>query len=83
MSPTCPFAFKSLFECRTISKTLDYDARWGIDPMSSGFKSRGFELEDSQPGQTDRLERLVLIMALAMHRCVCVERTDGEQPYTA
>jgi len=35
--------------------------------MFSDFKSRGFELEDSQPGQADPLERLALIMALAMH----------------
>ena len=41
------------------------------------FDSRGFELEDSQLGLADRLERLALIMALAMHWCVCVGRSDA------
>jgi len=61
----------------TRAAVLDYGARWGIEPMFSDFKSRGFELEDSQLGLADRLERLVLIMALAMHWCVCVGRTDA------
>ncbi len=65
-------------DCRpTRTAVLDYAARWGIEPMFSDFKSRGFELEDSQLGQADRLERLVLIMALAMHWCVCVGRTEA------
>ena len=61
----------------TRAAVLDYGARWGIEPMFSDFKSRGFELEDSQLGLADRLERLVLIMALAMHWCVCVGRSDA------
>lgn len=56
---------------------LDYGARWGIEPMFSDFKSRGFELEDSQLEQADRLERLVLIMALAMHWCVNIGRSEA------
>jgi len=27
---------------------LDYSKRWGIKPMFSDFKSRGFGIEDSQ-----------------------------------
>lgn len=48
----------------TQTAALDYGARLGIEPMFSDIKSRGFELEDSQLGLADRL---VLIMALAMH----------------
>lgn len=61
----------------TRSAVLDYGARWGIEPMFSDFKSRGFELEDSQLERADRLERLVLIMALAMHWCVSIGRSDA------
>lgn len=65
-------------DCRpTRATVLDYGARWGIEPMFSDFKSRGFELEDSQLEHADRLERLVLIMALSMHWCVHVGRNDA------
>lgn len=61
----------------TRAAVLDYGARWGIEPMFSDFKSRGFALQDSQLKQADRLERLVLIMALAMHWCVQVGRSEA------
>lgn len=57
-------------------KMLDYSERWGIEPMFSDFKSRGFELEDSKLRLADRLERRGLIRALAMYWCVCVGRTE-------
>lgn len=56
---------------------LDYGARWGIEPLFSDFKSRGFELEDSQLEHADRLERLILIMSLAMYWCVWVGRDEA------
>ena len=46
-------------------------------PTFSDFKSRGFDLEASQLEHADRLERLILIMALAMHWCVRVGRDDA------
>lgn len=47
-----------VMDCRpTRTAVLDYGVRWGIEPMFSDFKSRGFELEDSQLGQADRLAR--------------------------
>ncbi|MCC8987639.1 MAG: transposase, partial [Candidatus Contendobacter sp.] len=45
----------------------DYASRWGIEPMFSDFKRRDFQLEDTQLRTADRLDRLLLIMALAMH----------------
>ncbi len=57
-------------------KVLDYSERWKIEPMFSDFKSRGFKLEDSKPRLAERLERRGLVMALAMHWCVCVGRTE-------
>jgi hypothetical protein len=55
----------------------DYACRWGIEPMFSDFKSRGFQLEDTQLQAADRLDRLLLIMALAMHWCVRVGQEDA------
>jgi hypothetical protein len=46
-------------------------------PTFSDFKSRGFELEDSQLEHPDRLERLILIMTLAMYWCVRVGRDQA------
>lgn len=51
-------------------RTLDYGMRWSIEPMFSDFKSRGFGLEDSHLKYPDRLERLILVMAIAMIWCV-------------
>ena len=56
---------------------LDCAARWAIEPMFSDFKGRGFNLEDSQLWHADRLERLVLVMALAINGCVRVGQDDA------
>jgi hypothetical protein len=61
----------------TRAAVLDYGARWAIEPMFSDFKGRGFELGDSQLEHADRLERLILIMSLAMYWCVRVGRDDA------
>ncbi|SMF97064.1 hypothetical protein SAMN02949497_4481 [Methylomagnum ishizawai] len=61
----------------TRAAVLDYAARWSIEPMFSDFKGRGFELEDSQLEHADRLERLILVMSLAMGWCV---RWGGTTP---
>ena len=50
--------------------TLDYAGRWGIEPMFSDFKSRGFGLEQSQLRTPDRLGRLLLVMSLALYFAV-------------
>lgn len=61
----------------TRAAVLDYGARWAIEPMFSDFKGRGFGLGESQLEHADRLERLVLIMALAMHWCVRAGMEDA------
>lgn len=48
-------------------KTLDYGLRWSIEAMFSDFKSRGFGIEDTQMRYKDRLERLILVMTLALY----------------
>jgi hypothetical protein len=46
---------------------LDYGLRWGIESMFSDFKSRGFGIMQSQIQKPERLERLILIMAIALY----------------
>jgi hypothetical protein len=45
-------------------KTLDYGLRWGIEAMFSDFKSKGFSVTKTHLKHTDRIERLILTMAL-------------------
>jgi hypothetical protein len=49
---------------------LDYGLRWGIEAMFSDYKSRGFGLMQSQIEKPDRLEKLILVMAIAMYWAV-------------
>jgi hypothetical protein len=60
----------------TRAAVLEYGARWGIEPLVSDFKSRGFDREDSRLDHPDRLERLMLLMSLAMSWCVRVGRDE-------
>jgi hypothetical protein len=59
-------------------KTLDYSARWAIEPMFSDFKSRGFGVEDTQIQHPDRLARLLLVMALALYTAVSTGQWDAQ-----
>jgi Transposase DDE domain len=61
----------------TYLTTLDYTARWGIEPMFSDFKSRGFGLEQSQLRAPDRLARLLLVMSLALYFAVSTGLWDA------
>ena len=51
-------------------KTRDYGLRWGIENMFSDFKSRGFSLMQTHIRFADRLERLLLILSIALHWAV-------------
>ena len=57
-------------------RTLEYSDRWGIEPLFSDFKSRGFGIEDTQIRYADRLERLILVMSLALHWAVSTGQWD-------
>ena len=50
--------------------TRDYGLRWGIETMFSDFKSRGFNLQKSQMEKSERLSKLLLLVALAMDWCL-------------
>jgi len=53
-------------------KTRDYGMRWGIENMFSDFKSRGFSLMQTHIRFADRLERLILILSIALHWAVSI-----------
>ena len=50
----------------TKARTLDYSLRWGCEAMFADHKSRGFNLEKTQLKHPDRIEKLMLVMAIAM-----------------
>jgi hypothetical protein len=58
-------------------KTLEYRGRWGIEPMFSDFKSRGFGVEDTHIHHPERLGRLILVMALALYWAVSTGQWDA------
>jgi Transposase DDE domain len=60
----------AMSEAPSTARTFDYGLRWGIEAMFSDFKSRGFGLEDSQLQRTDRMDRLILVMTLALYWAV-------------
>jgi len=62
---------------------LDYHSRWGVEPLFSDVKSRGFDLEATQLRDPDRLDRLLLIMALALYWCVWTGLEDARDHPTA
>jgi len=59
--------------------TLDYASRWGIEPMFSDFKSRGFGIQDTQIQYPDRLGRLILMMSLALYWAVSTGMWDAAE----
>lgn len=61
----------------TTGRARDDGLRWGIEAMFSDFKTRGFNLEASQIERTDRLDRLVLVLALALYWAVSTGMWDA------
>jgi hypothetical protein len=62
--------FIAMSDVPTTHKTFDYGLRWGIEAMFSDFKSRGFGLENSHLQRVDRMNRLMLVMTLALYWAV-------------
>jgi hypothetical protein len=63
----------------SVHRAFDYGLRWGIEAMFSDFKSRGFGLEASQIRHPERLARLLLVMALALHWAVSTGMWEATQ----
>lgn len=51
-------------------KVLDYGMRWGIECLFSDFKSRGFSITKTQIKKPDRIERLILVLTIALYWAV-------------
>ena len=54
----------------TREKALQYGKRWGIEPMFSDLKSRGFNITKTRLTCCDRIERLILCAAAALYFCI-------------
>src|SRR3954447_16024015 len=67
----------ALSEAPTVHRAFDSGLRWGIEAMFSDFKSRGFGLEDSHLQRPERLDRLILVMALALFWAVSTGMWDA------
>lgn len=57
-------------------KVLDYGMRWGIECLFSDFKSRGFSITKTHLKKPDRIERLILVLTIALYWAV----STGMQP---
>ena len=66
----------ALSEAPSVHRAFDYGLRWGIEPMFSDFKARGFGIKDSHIQRNDRLDRLILVMALALFWAVSAGMWD-------
>ena len=66
----------------TTWNALDYGMRWGIEPMFSDIKTRGFDIEESQIQRTDRLDRLVMVLSLSLYWAVSTGMWDAEENKT-
>ena len=67
----------AMSEPPTTYRAFDYGLRWGIGAMFSDFKSRGSGPEDSRIRHAERLARLLLVMALALHWAVSTGMWDA------
>ena len=72
----------ALSEAPTTWRAHDYGLRWGIEAMFSDYKTRGFNLEDSQIERTDRLDRLVMVLGLALYWAVSTGMWDAMENKT-
>jgi hypothetical protein len=52
----------------------EYKLRWGIETMFGCLKSRGFELEETHLTDTDKISKLLMLLALAL----CLAILTGE-----
>ena len=63
-------------------RVLDYVMRWGIETMFSDIKSRGFSITKTQLRHADRIERLLLILTVALYWAVSTGMAPPEKPPT-
>ena len=62
----------------TTGRVLDYGMRWGIEALFSDIKTRGFGITKTQLKDSQRIERLLLILTVACYWAV----STGMRPKT-
>mgnify|MGYP002777136860 CR=1 FL=1 len=67
----------AMSEPPSLHRAFDCGLRWGIEAMFSDFKTRGFGLADSRIRIAGRLDRLILVMALALYWAVSTGMWDA------
>lgn len=60
-------------------RTLDYGMRWGIEALFSDLKTRGFSITKTQLQHSDRIERLLLVLTVALYWAVSTGMTPRTQ----
>jgi Transposase DDE domain len=58
------------------AKILDYGMRWGIEALFSDIKSRGFGVTKTQLKDAKRIEKLLLVLAIATYWAVSTGMTS-------
>ena len=64
------------------ARTLDYGLRWGIEALFSDLKTRGFSITKTQLKQEDRIERLLLVLTIALYWAVSTGMRPRENQKT-
>ncbi len=62
--------FIAMSDTPSLATARTYAKRWGIEAMFSDFKSRGFGLTESQLRSPGKLNRLIMVMAIALYWAV-------------
>ena len=62
----------------TKARVRDYGMRWGIEALFSDFKSRGFGITSTQLNHADRIERLILVLTMALFFAVSTAMQPDE-----
>lgn len=61
-------------------RVLDDGMRWGIEPMFSDFQSRGFGITKTQLQHAERIERLILVLTVALYWAASTGMAPPETP---
>lgn len=64
------------------ARVRDYGMRWGIECMFSDFKSRGFCVTKTQLKHAERIERLILVLTIALYWAASTGMQPRSQKYT-
>jgi hypothetical protein len=63
-------------------RVLDDGMRWGMEPLFSDFKSRGFGIAQTQLQHASRIERLILVLTVALYWAASTGRQPKPSKYT-